>query len=129
MTRARSRRDMSEEQFQAALVQRARLAGFRVHFVPDKLYRRSFPSKADRESGRADGRWNLDLGDRGFPDLCLVRRGQVYFRELKVGRNTLSENQEMWRDDLLAAGQDWALWKDTEYDELLEALGDDSLRR
>lgn len=120
---------MSEEQFQAALVQRARLAGFRVHFIPDKLYRRSFPSKADRESGRASGKWDLDMGDRGFPDLVLVRRGQIAFRELKVGRNTLSENQELWRDDLLAAEQDWALWHGRDYDEILEALGDELLRR
>lgn len=123
MARARRQRAMSEEQFQAGIVARARLAGFKVHFVPDKLYRRSFPSKADRESGRAGGRWELDLGDRGFPDLVLVKGDGVFYRELKVGHNTLTDNQEEWRDALLAAGQDWELWHGRDYDAILEAIG------
>lgn len=91
-----------EEMWQAAVVTWARGAGWLVHFVPDSLYRRSF---SGRHKGHA-----LDLGDRGFPDLTLIGQGRVLFRELKVGRNGLSAHQERWRDALLAAGADWALW-------------------
>lgn len=103
--------------------------GWRMHFVPDSLYRRSFPSKADRESGRSVGRWELDLGDRGFPDLVLVRGDELLYRELKVGRNRLTEEQEIWRDRLLAAGADWGEWRDKDYDDVIKLLNDDRVQQ
>jgi len=116
MTRiARAPLAMTEAQMQHGVVAHARQAGFLVHFVSDALYRRSFANKRNGHNA-------LDLGDRGFPDLVLVRGDQVLYRELKVGRNTLSEHQEAWRDRLLAAGADWALWRDHQYDDILEML-------
>lgn len=93
----------TEEELQASLVSYARNEGWAVHFVPDALYRRSFIHKGKRGSA-------IDLGDRGFPDLVLVRDGVIWFRELKVKKNVLSANQKTWRDILIAAGCDWALW-------------------
>lgn len=108
---------MTEAEFQGGLVGQARESGYRVHFVPDSLYRRSF-------SGKHKGH-GLDLGDRGFPDLLMARHGHIHYRELKVGRNKLDPEQELWRDILLAAGQDWGLWHGNDYDELMEAIRQD----
>jgi len=47
----------------------------------------------------------------GFPDLVLVGPGGVAYRELKTDRGTLSPEQTTWKWALLAAGQDWAIWR------------------
>lgn len=112
---ARSPLAMSEAQMQHGVVATARQFGWAVHFVPDALYRRSFANKRSGHNA-------LDLGDRGFPDLVLVRGDAVLYRELKVGRNTLSAHQAAWRDRLLGAGADWAEWRDWEYDDVLAML-------
>lgn len=52
----------------------------------------------------------------GFPDLLLVGNGGVAFRELKTTNasyrhpNGLHSAQTDWKYELLAAGQDWAVW-------------------
>lgn len=48
---------------------------------------------------------------KGFPDLVLVGPHGVLYREAKSGRGVLEPEQRRWRDVLLAAGQDWALWR------------------
>ena len=108
---------MTEHQFQMGLVAAIRLHGFKVHFVPDNLYRRSFPSKSQKEQGLKPR--PIDLGDRGFPDLTIAGPKGVAYRELKVGRNQLTPDQEEWRDILLAGGADWAEWRDRDYDDIL----------
>ena len=57
----------------------------------------------------------------GFPDLVLVREG-VLFRELKVGKNKLSQSQELWRDSIMDAGGDWAEWRETDMDDIVADL-------
>lgn len=61
------------------------------------------------------GSWTrTTAGDSGFPDLVLVRErflGPVLFVELKSGKGKLSEQQERWRDALLANGSRWLLWR------------------
>lgn len=108
---------LSEGELQERLVAYARVHGWRVHFVPDKLYRRSFINKGSGHNA-------LDLGDRGFPDLFMVHGDLIWFRELKVKYNKLSPEQEIWRDVLLAAGQNWALWHPKTMDDLhaIEAM-------
>lgn len=109
---------MSEAQMQGGIVATARQMGWLCHFVPDALYRRSFANKRSGHNA-------LDLGDRGFPDLVLIPPTPglaPLFRELKVGSNTLSEHQEAWRDRLVGAGADWALWHGDDYDEVLALL-------
>lgn len=90
------------------MVELARWCGWSVFFVPDGLYRKLFGPKR--------GRPIEDMGDAGFPDLVLCRSGVVAYRELKVGRNALSPQQEVWRDKLLAAGADWAEWRPEQWD-------------
>tara|TARA_R100000808_G_scaffold9064_3_gene25195 strand:- start:662 stop:946 length:285 start_codon:yes stop_codon:yes gene_type:complete len=57
----------------------------------------------------------------GFPDLVLVRE-RVLFRELKVGKNKLSQSQELWRDSIMDAGGDWAEWRETDMDDIVADL-------
>ena len=62
----------------------------------------------------------------GWPDLYMVRfiaepdsngdyvlRMTELYRELKVGRNTLSIEQESWGRRLILADKDYAVWRDT----------------
>lgn len=39
-------------------------------------------------------------GDKGFPDLVMVRGQRLIFAELKVGKNKLSAEQSQWIIDL-----------------------------
>ncbi len=93
---------ISEKDLQNAAVALAKTLGYRVaHFRP--------------AIGRG-GRWSTPMqGHPGWPDLVLVGRGRVVFRELKVGTNNLSPDQEMWGAALLAAGADWAVWHDFDW--------------
>lgn len=72
----------SEKQFEAALVQYAKLAGWRVFHPFDS--RRS---------------------EAGWPDLTLVRDGQLVFAELKTERGKLSTAQEEWIEALCEVEQ------------------------
>ena len=89
---------MTEKAFQASVIRVARTLGWLVYHTFDS--RRSAS---------------------GFPDLVLVRE-RVLFRELKVGKNKLSQTQELWRDSILDAGGDWAEWRDTDMDDIVADL-------
>jgi len=39
-------------------------------------------------------------GDKGFPDLVLVRPPRLIFAELKVGKNKVAPEQQAWLDAL-----------------------------
>lgn len=65
----------SEKQFQGAVIEYAQLLGWRVFHPFDS--RRSDP---------------------GFPDLTLVRRGELILAELKAENGRLSTAQEEWRE-------------------------------
>ena len=47
----------------------------------------------------------------GFPDLVIVGRRGVLWRELKTERGRLRPEQEMWLSRLTRAGQDAAVWR------------------
>jgi hypothetical protein len=47
----------------------------------------------------------------GFPDLVLVGRHGVAYRELKSDWGTPSPDQTTWKYALLAIGQDWGIWR------------------
>jgi hypothetical protein len=70
----------------------------------------------------------------GFPDLFLIGRNGIAFRELKkqwhfyASGDNLSSRQVTWKYRLLAAGQSWGVWKpshlaDGTIDRELVALG------
>lgn len=101
---------ITEAQFQRQILQLAQLTGWRVaHF---------------RTAMNARGKYMTPVaGDgKGFPDLVLVKGGRVLFRELKRDRTYLEADQKLWRDALLSAGADWALWRPRDLDAIRAEL-------
>ena len=98
-----------EKDFQRAVIDLARLTGWRVHHTRPALTR--------------EGRWLTPIqGDAGFPDLVLCRGGRVIFAELKrVGGKPTAE-QQAWLDALSAcAGEECHLWTPDDWD-AIEAI-------
>lgn len=90
---------MMEVDWQRCVVNHAQRAGWLVYFIPDAMWRRAFKSKIPQH-----------LGDRGFPDLILVK-DRVLFRELKRNTGKLSEHQKIWREAIINAGGDYDVWR------------------
>ena len=88
----------SEKEFQALVVECAKLRGWRHYHTHDS--RRS-PS--------------------GFPDLVLVR-DRVLYRELKTERGKVSKDQKEWIGALNAARQDAKVWRPKDWNEILTEL-------
>lgn len=100
---------ISEQDFQQTVVKAARATGWRIHH--------SRKTRLARRDGTVRYLTAIQ-GDAGFPDLVLVRGGRaqrVLFRELKAQRGSLDAGQRAWRDVLLAAGADWALWRPSDW--------------
>ena len=88
---------MTERDLQSAVVDLARLYGWRVaHFRPART------SRGWRTPVEADG--------KGFPDLLLIRGTQIKVRELKAGRNKLAPEQRDWLAAFEVAGIDAGIW-------------------
>lgn len=77
---------MSEAQLQDAIIEAAKLYGWRcAHFRPAMTVRG----------------WRTPVqGDAGFPDLVLARLGKVMFLELKREGGRVSPDQQAWLNDL-----------------------------
>lgn len=89
---------MNEKQFQEAVLQTAKLFGWKVaHF------RAARTAKGWATPVAADG--------KGWPDLVLVGNGRVLFRELKTDKGVLTQEQQEWGEWLTANRQDWAVWR------------------
>lgn len=65
--------------------------------------------------------WHHETDSRktraGFPDLVLVhpRKRRVLWVELKSATGRLRTEQRHWRDVLTAAGEDYRLWRPTDW--------------
>jgi hypothetical protein len=59
------------------------------------------------------GRWHTAVaGDgKGFPDLVLVGRGGILYRELKTDKGRTSPEQVVWLRTLKSAGGNAAVWR------------------
>lgn len=90
---------IKEKDFQQTVIQLATYEGWLVYHVYDS--RRSAA---------------------GFPDLVLVRHGQVIYAELKTMRGRLSPAQITWRDALLAGDNTWYLWRPADWDAIRAIL-------
>lgn len=93
---------MTEKELQQAVVDLARLLGWRVYHTYDS--RRS---------------------TAGFPDLTLVRGSRLVFVELKAEKGRASIAQLTWLRDLSAAGADTYLWRPADW---LSGHVEDALR-
>ena len=102
---------MTEREFQQAVVQLARLMGWRVHHTRPALTQR--------------GRWLTPIqGDAGFPDLVLCRGGRVIFAELKRNGARPTPAQRGWLEALQAcAGVECYLWTPSDWDAIVRTLG------
>ncbi len=95
----------TEKQFEAALVQYAKLAGWRVYH--------SFDSRRS---------------EAGWPDLSMVRLGRLVFAELKTEKGRLSGAQLGWQEALLrvaysAANVEVFVWRPSDWSEIESVLG------
>lgn len=89
---------MTEAELQAAVLQAAQLFKWRVHHC--------------KPAQTPDGKWLTRIaGNRGFPDLCLVRPPRVLFVELKSAKGRLSPDQTQWLQDLEKSGVKVAIWR------------------
>lgn len=105
------RGDMTEAEFQKAVLDLAKLSGWRVaHFRPART------AHGWRTAVAADG--------AGFPDLVLAHpdRGAVLFRELKSERGRLTFEQHEWGRTLTAAGADYAVWRPADWPSIVARL-------
>lgn len=65
--------------------------------------------------------------DPGWPDLVLALdpwpgRGRVIYRELKTERGRLTRDQQRWGRLLTRAGLNWAVWKPSDWQAIIETL-------
>lgn len=80
----------SEEQCEDAIIDAARILGYRVH--------------AERRARSTKG-WRTPIkGDPGWPDLVIVGHGHAFFIELKRRGNKPTADQTAWHRALEAAG-------------------------
>ena len=69
---------------------------------------------------------NSQRSDPGFPDLVIVGRRGVLFRELKTETGRVKPMQRHWIDVLRLAGQDADVWRPSDLERIkleLRALG------
>jgi hypothetical protein len=57
----------------------------------------------------------------GFPDLVIVGKRGFMFREMKTQQGKVSDAQQMWLDKLTAAKADAAVWRPSDWPELVTA--------
>lgn len=99
---------MTEADLQRAVVELARLTGWRVaHFRPART------EHGWRTPVAADG--------AGFPDLVLAR-DRLLFVELKADRGRLTDDQQVWLDRLEHAGADARVWRPADWPEIEATL-------
>lgn len=92
---------MLEHELQRAVVEAARLLGWRVaHFRPAQT------KHGWRTPVSADG--------KGFPDLVLAR-DRLLFVELKIHGRKRTAEQERWAEWLQAAGAEYHQWTDHDW--------------
>lgn len=104
---------ISERDFQRKVLELAKMMGWRVAHFRAALNQR--------------GEWQTPVAadGAGWPDLYLLhpgRRTPPLYRELKSQKGIVHPRQQRWGDDLLACGQDWAVWRPSDWSEIVHAL-------
>jgi hypothetical protein len=107
---------VTEAQFQAQIIDLARLKGWRIHHC--------------RPAVLPSGKWATHIsGDPGFCDLVLARAGRVIFVEVKSEKapKKLPPNQQAWADALTSDlpgvdGQEHYVWRPSDFPSILKIL-------
>ena len=104
---------ITEQQFTNSVLAWAKALGWRCFHV--------------RTSGRMQGRNAIPTvqGDKGFPDLVLVRPPRLIFAELKVGRGKASPQQLEWLTDLSCVSSmtvECYVWRPSDWSRLIVIL-------
>lgn len=86
---------ISEASFQRTVIEMAELLSWRTYHTHDS--RRS---------------------NQGWPDLVLVRAGELVIVELKTNTGRLSQAQGEWLDDLEASGVEVHVWRPRDFDRI-----------
>ena len=99
-----------EREFQARVIELARLLGWRVHHTRPALTQR--------------GRWLTPIqGEAGLPDLILLRPPRLVFAELKSEKGRVSKEQQAWLDALRQCnGVEVYLWRPSDWASIVETL-------
>ena len=91
---------ITEEEFMRSVMKIASDCGWRVYHT--------------RDSRRSQA---------GFPDLTLVRTGQIIFAELKSQKGRIKKEQQAWLDDLRENGHvDVYLWRPSDLQDIIDRL-------
>jgi hypothetical protein len=102
-----------EKDFQRAVIEYARMMGWRIHHTLPALTQR--------------GRWITPVqGDTGFPDLVLCRPPRLIFAELKRVGGKVSSQQREWLDALQACGVECYVWYPSDWEQIIHTLARDS---
>ena len=89
-----------------------------LHLVLDLAQLRGWLWQHEWDSRRKAGR----TGSAGCPDLILLRPPRLLWVELKTARGRLSSEQQEWKDQLQAAGQEYYLWRPADWPHIMTIL-------
>lgn len=90
---------MTESQFQAQIIQLAKLYGWKIYHTHDS-----------RKS------------EAGYPDLCMVKGTRLLFAEVKTDIGKMSPAQKEWFQALKAAKVECYLWRPMYWDCVQEVI-------
>jgi hypothetical protein len=101
---------LKERDWQKQVIDLARLCGWHIaHFRPART------EHGWRTPVQADG--------QGYPDLTMVRRGELIFAELKADKGRLTKKQEDWLEKLGGVpGIKVRVWRPSDFDQVVEEL-------
>ncbi len=76
-----------------------------------------------RPARKLDGSWSTPIqGDKGFPDLVLVRPPFTIYAELKSEKGRPTDEQATWIERLRKCGLDVRVWRPSDMREIEETL-------
>lgn len=102
---------MNGGELQMAIIEAGHTFGWKfAHFRPCRT------TQGWRTAVGADG--------KGWPDLYMIHpeRREHYYREIKGAKEAASPEQKVWGEWLLKAGEDWAIWRPSQWNETIVPL-------